>query len=129
MSKDGIELQIKGAFFKFELLQIVGSILEGVAKTVVAIKSGGASLALLPNAITTFFGAIKGLKRDETLELKAWLLVSAALLYAIEKSLSEPTYSNALTPEALDDFASDLSNRIEARTYTIEPGFFSSPNK
>jgi hypothetical protein len=83
-------------------------VLGGLAKAVAAIKTGGISLALMPNAITTFFGALKGIKHAETSELKAWMLVSSAMLFAIEKSIIDTTLKQELTPDMLDTFASDL---------------------
>jgi uncharacterized protein YjbI with pentapeptide repeats len=128
MSDDGIQLQLRGATFKADLIQIVGSVIKGIGATVLAIKTGGVSLGLMPNAISTFFGVLKGFTRAETSELKAWMLVSGALLFAVEKVVSDLSLNMDLPSNALDQFADDLGIRVATRTYTIEPGFFLSPN-
>jgi hypothetical protein len=89
VSEDGVRLQLKGTVFKFELLQILGGVIDAAAKTLAAVKTGGATLTVTPNIISGLFGALKGIKSVETLELKAWLLVSGGLLYALERLISD----------------------------------------
>jgi uncharacterized protein YjbI with pentapeptide repeats len=129
MSDDGVQLQLKGTTFRFEFLQILGSVLEAGAKSLLAIKSGGALLALAPNAISGLFGAFKGFKSEESLELRAWLLVSGGLAYALEQAISETVLKEEPPPEALRKLIDDIGVRIETRVYTIEPDFFTHPNR
>jgi len=128
MSDDGFRLQLRGTVFKFELLQIIGGVVEATAKTILAIKTGGAIATVAPNFITGMFSALKGVKLDETPELRAWILVSGGLLYALEKSISETKLSDVPPPEAVKRLLDDIGVRVETRTYFVEPDFFSSPN-
>ena len=91
MSDDGIKLEINGHTFKVDLLELLTGLLKGAAKTFVTLKTAGLSTITAPNLVTEYFGALKGLKFKETLELRAWLLVSGGLLYAIEKVVPELT--------------------------------------
>jgi hypothetical protein len=129
MSSDGIQLQLTGKTFKFEFLQILGSVLESGAKSLLTIKTGGAWLAVAPNAISGLFGTFKGFKSEESQELRAWLLVSGGLVYALEKAIAETTFAKEPPPEALRKLVDDIGIRVETRSYTVEPDFFSYPNK
>jgi hypothetical protein len=128
MSDDGIRLQLKGSTFKVELLQVVGAVFETVAKTFVTIKTGGALLSVYPNLITGLFGALKGVKISESMELRAWLLVSGGLLYALEKAISETDLQPQPSAGDLKRLIDDIGIRIQTRTYAIEPAFFDAPN-
>jgi hypothetical protein len=127
VTDDGIELRLRGATFKSDLVELFGAVLGGAAKAAIALKTGGLSFALLPNAITTFFGGLKAIKRDETTEVKAWILISGALLFAIERVIAETSLRKEITQDALQDFSDQLATRISSQTYTVEPGFFSQP--
>ena len=129
MSGDGFKLQLKGTTFKLELLQILGGVIDATAKSFIAFKTGGAAVAIAPNLITGLFAALKGIKLEETSELRAWVLVSGGLLYALEKAISETTFSRDPPPTAFRQLMTDLGIRIQTKTYTIEPGFFSTPNE
>jgi hypothetical protein len=129
MPDDGIQLRLKGSIFKVDFLPILAGILEAGAKTLLTLKTGGASLALAPNLITGLFGALKGIKLEESAELKAWLLVSGGLFYAIEKSIASTSFNKDPPPTAFKQLLNDIGIRVQTRTYKIEPDFFSSPTE
>jgi hypothetical protein len=129
MSAEGIRLEIKGSTFKGDLKQIFGSLLEASAKTFFAAKTTGVVAAGLPNAISALFGALKNVKFEDTNEYRAWVLVSSALLYAIEQVLAETKPTKIPSEGAIKSLAADLASRVETRTYFIEPGFFDAPEQ
>ncbi|UFZ04030.1 NACHT domain-containing protein [Bradyrhizobium ontarionense] len=129
MSADGIELRLTGKAFKLEFSQMLGSILEAGARALATIKTGGAWIAVAPNAISGLFGVFKGFKSEETQELRAWLLVSGGLAYALEKAVAETAFKTRPPPESLRKLVEDIGARIESRTYTVEPDFFQQPNR
>lgn len=129
MPSDGIQLQIHGRTLKTSLRELVVTLLSGLGKTFAAAKTQGASLTFTPNILSDFSGVLKAFKFEETLELRAWLLVSGGLMFAIEKAVSIVAFQNTPGEDAFRDLANDIATRVETRSYTIEPDFFSSPNR
>ena len=128
MSHDGIELKLTGKTWKLDFFSITSEVLKGVIGAAIAAKTGGVSLALAPNAISGLFGALKGIKREEPLESKAWVLVLGGLLFAIEQCVSEALPEN-VNLDPTNDLSEALAARIASRTYAIAPDFYSEPNK
>lgn len=83
---------------------------------------------MTPNLITGLFGALKGIKLEETNEFRAWLLISGGLLFSFEKCVPEMELSRVPSPEDFNQLMKNLATRIETRTYTVEPDFFAAPN-
>ena len=102
--------------------------MKGIAKAFVDIKSGGVTAVLAPNIVTLFFDALKGIKREQTLEFRAWLLVLGGMLFAIERTIGTLDIAKKPPKESLEELIDALTERVATRTYTIETNFFSSPN-
>ena len=129
MSTEGIQRSLKGSEFKADLAQIVGHVLTTAAKAFAAAKTGGVSLAFTPNLVSAFFSILKDIKREDTLERRAWLLVSGGLLYAIENSVGELSLKSDPSPDDFARLAKNIAERVETRTYSIEIDFFTDPSK
>jgi uncharacterized protein YjbI with pentapeptide repeats len=129
MSEAGIVLKIEGSTFKADFAQIAGGIIEALVKTYFAAKTLGLTAVAVPNAVTALFGALKNIKREESLEYRAWLLVLGGLLYAVEQALVAIQAKTLPTAGAIKSFALGLTGRVGTRSYSIEPDFFSSPNE
>jgi len=128
MSEDGIPIRLSGKTFKVDFRELFISALSGLAKTFLAVKSQGASLAITPNILSDFVGVLRAFKRDTPLEYRAWLLISGAALFALEKLISETKLKTSPSQVDLARLADDIATRVETRTYTLEPDFFSHPN-
>ena len=127
MSGNGVELKITGATFKVDLLELFSSVFKTSLKLLMPFKTGVVLLDAAPSAVGGLFGALKAFKRQETIELKAWILALGGILYALERTINELPLVQMPDEGQLKEFSNELAVRVQTRSYTIEPDFFSNP--